>query len=429
MDLLALLQQQYDYITEFDVPATNQAFGHTFEGCWDPDCCVLEAQLHMRLKATGAIPSTDWLSLGDWSQGGTIYNISLPNLNGGNWVYGNIISVVLDLKNLPIQGNGPKNILAALQDGTLDVFIQDDTEVDFLELHVKLCCETSCCHIRGDIDHNGSGPDIADLIYLVTFMFQNGPEPPCMEETDVNGDGTPLPDIADLIYLVSFMFQEGPDLIPCGQSAPKMAIRSHSEAIELSADFHDGVTEISLTSPFDLLGLQLELRGENLGEPELLLTESLEMIYGHDGHTLKMGILDMRGAGAIGSGEVAVVSIPGHYEVVTALAADRQLQSIEAVITTSSRRGVVPDRFALGQNYPNPFNPTTEIEFSLPTAGQAKLVIYNIVGQVVTTLVDEMLAAGSHSATWDASNTASGVYFYRLTAGNEAESRKMMLLK
>ncbi len=88
--------------------------------------------------------------------------------------------------------------------------------------------ETGCCQSRGDINHDGQEqPDIADLIYMVTYMFQEGPEPPCDEprspecpehyfaETDVNGDGSCSPDIADLIYLVTYMFQEGPPLVPC----------------------------------------------------------------------------------------------------------------------------------------------------------------------------------------------------------------------
>jgi hypothetical protein len=87
-----------------------------------------------------------------------------------------------------------------------------------------------CCLVRGDIDHNGTGPDIADLVYLVSYMFPDpddpGPPPPCEEpegsgyyaECDVNGDGTG-PDIADLVYLVSYMFPDpsdpGPPPVPC----------------------------------------------------------------------------------------------------------------------------------------------------------------------------------------------------------------------
>ncbi len=73
-----------------------------------------------------------------------------------------------------------------------------------------------CCAIRSDINHDGQPePDIADLIYLVTYMFQDGPEPPCMEEANIDGDGSEGPDIADLIYLVTYMFQDGPPPVPC----------------------------------------------------------------------------------------------------------------------------------------------------------------------------------------------------------------------
>ena len=80
--------------------------------------------------------------------------------------------------------------------------------------HFGHCCGGTCCVIRGDIDHSGSGPDIADLVYLVTYMFGGGPQAPCAGETDINGDGTG-PDIADLVYLVTFMFGGGPIPVPC----------------------------------------------------------------------------------------------------------------------------------------------------------------------------------------------------------------------
>jgi hypothetical protein len=75
---------------------------------------------------------------------------------------------------------------------------------------------SGCCMIRGDINHGGElEPDIVDLILMVTYMFQDGPEPLCMSESDINGDGTEAPDIVDLIYLVTYMFQDGPALVPC----------------------------------------------------------------------------------------------------------------------------------------------------------------------------------------------------------------------
>ncbi len=68
-----------------------------------------------------------------------------------------------------------------------------------------------CCVVPGDIDYNGEGPNIADLIYMVTFMFQDGPDPACTQNIDIDGDGEG-PNIADLIYMVTFMFQDGPPI-------------------------------------------------------------------------------------------------------------------------------------------------------------------------------------------------------------------------
>ena len=78
----------------------------------------------------------------------------------------------------------------------------------------------ACCVIMGDVDHDGDGPNIADLVYLVNFMFNGGPPPPCVcpawyyPETDIDGNGSG-PDIADLIYLVNYMFNGGPAPAPC----------------------------------------------------------------------------------------------------------------------------------------------------------------------------------------------------------------------
>ena len=91
-----------------------------------------------------------------------------------------------------------------------------------------------------------------------------------------------------------------------------------------------------------------------------------------------------------------------------------------------------PDQFVLYQNYPNPFNPSTTIEFDLPKATHVSLKIYNILGEEVITLVSDKLSAGSYSYEWDASRSAgmtSGVYLYRLQAGDYVVTRKMILMK
>lgn len=89
---------------------------------------------------------------------------------------------------------------------------------------------------------------------------------------------------------------------------------------------------------------------------------------------------------------------------------------------------LLPTTYSLKQNYPNPFNPETGIEFALPTSGAYKLTIFNVLGQVVKTFEDEA-EAGWHKVSWDASDNGSGVYFYRLTAGDFTDTKKMVFLK
>jgi hypothetical protein len=94
----------------------------------------------------------------------------------------------------------------------------------------------------------------------------------------------------------------------------------------------------------------------------------------------------------------------------------------------------IPKTFALAQNYPNPFNPSTEMAYDLPTPGHVRFEIYNILGQNVKTLVNEYQDAGTYKVTWDGddnygSSVASGVYFYRVSAGEFKDIKKMVLMK
>ena len=88
-----------------------------------------------------------------------------------------------------------------------------------------------------------------------------------------------------------------------------------------------------------------------------------------------------------------------------------------------------PKSFSLSQNYPNPFNPNTEIKYSIPESGMVTLKVYNLLGQVVVTLVNKEQKAGSYTVNYDASGLASGVYLYRIQAGSFALTKKMILLK
>lgn len=115
---------------------------------------------------------------------------------------------------------------------------------------------------------------------------------------------------------------------------------------------------------------------------------------------------------------------PAQWNVIAFVGADALPTSIDEDLSQ-------PMKFSLEQNYPNPFNPSTNINFTLPSASKVTLEVYNMLGQKVATLVDnESLAAGVHNKVFDASKLASGMYIYRITAGNNfSKSQKMMLIK
>ncbi|MEK6565182.1 MAG: T9SS type A sorting domain-containing protein, partial [Bacteroidota bacterium] len=89
----------------------------------------------------------------------------------------------------------------------------------------------------------------------------------------------------------------------------------------------------------------------------------------------------------------------------------------------------LPASFKLEQNYPNPFNPSTSINFSVKRTAHVSLKVFNLLGQVVAVLMDEIKAPGSYKVTFDARFLSTGIYFYRLAADNFSELRKMVLLK
>jgi len=106
-------------------------------------------------------------------------------------------------------------------------------------------------------------------------------------------------------------------------------------------------------------------------------------------------------------------------------------QSQTNVLSSSN---ILPTKMILFQNYPNPFNPTTKIRYTIPSVGTSvmkfvQLKVYDVLGNVVATLVDEYKPAGSYELTWNAGNLSSDIYFYRIQAGNFIETKKMLLLR
>lgn len=144
------------------------------------------------------------------------------------------------------------------------------------------------------------------------------------------------------------------------------------------------------------------------------------------------------GFAAASAGNVRVASVLGQPFAGTATATNSGITSgflvypfrsaLSSGIQANGSKDV-PTVFELSQNYPNPFNPTTGVRYQVPGVSDVKLVVYDILGREVATLVNERKAVGRYEVSFDASGLASGVYIYRLTAGSFVQTRKMILLK
>lgn len=101
----------------------------------------------------------------------------------------------------------------------------------------------------------------------------------------------------------------------------------------------------------------------------------------------------------------------------------------EIVVGVEDESGIIPTEFSLAQNYPNPFNPATTIQYNITKTGPVTLKVYNVLGQVVSTLVNQEQNAGTYKVNFDASKLASGIYMYTIQSGNSSLTKKMLLLK
>jgi hypothetical protein len=169
--------------------------------------------------------------------------------------------------------------------------------------------------ICGDANNDGD-INVADVVYIMDYIFQGGPPPDPYCSGEVNGDGSV--NVGDAIYLVNYIFKGGPEpnCSACNRAAKQLTDNS-----------------------------------------------------------------------------------------------------------------LVPAKFMLHDNYPNPFNPRTTVAFTLPAPSDVLLQVYNIAGQKVATVADGFYGAGTHNVIWDATGVASGVYLYRIEAGINTASKKMLLLK
>lgn len=197
-DLLAEMQNiSAGADPNFDSQTPDRCFGHTFAG-WNTNCCINGAVLCFKVTPLTAGASNDNFLLREnavttvWaSRIGYLkaYQSGIPS--DTLWQIGDTLEICLDLANLPLTSKGggyyfPTNILAALQDGDLDVLMQDDSKIDYLDLTVRLCCDT--CYATGDIDGDGQPLTLADMTELIDFVHNRVLPAGPLYECDLNGD-------------------------------------------------------------------------------------------------------------------------------------------------------------------------------------------------------------------------------------------------
>ncbi len=276
-----------------------------------------------------------------------------------------------------------------------------DRNIDFFDGGIDIVCADSI-DARGDINLNNVAYEIADAVMFTNYFVKGYAAfgthvQGSIAATDVNADGLALT-VADLVYLIRVIVG---DALPYPKTAPVQATYVNDNGT-LSVDQAMGAAYVVI-------------KGEVAPE---LLAQNMEMSYGvRDGNTHVIVFPNPNAS--------STASFTGNF-----LNAKGEILSVEMATADGAPvvAKMVPANFALAQNYPNPFNPTSVISFSLPTASQYTLTVYNVTGQKVAEFSGAK-EAGVHQITFNGDGMASGVYFYKLVAGNFSATKKMVLLK
>lgn len=293
---------------------------------------------------------------------------------------------------------------------------------------------------RGDINLNGIANEVADAVLFSNyFIYGESVWDPTYKDaqilaTDINDDGVVLT-IADLVYLIRIITGDE-QAFPPGEH-PKSSSRELLASVDWRLDDGELVVDWKSDGDAGAVLLAFDHDGAEFGEPVLGENAAgMAMISHNDGTQLRMLIHGMEQGARIAAGDGVILRVP----MVTS-DPGLVLSEVEAadywgnVMTVSlARPAHVPKSFALFQNVPNPFNATTRIDFNLPVAGDVTLIVYDVLGRKVATLVDDRLEAGAHHIEWEARDDsgrplASGVYFYRIVTTGSQATRKMVLLK
>jgi len=280
--------------------------------------------------------------------------------------------------------------------------------IDFIHGGIDIICPDSI-DATGDLNLNNIANEVADAVLYTNYfiyglgVFNINPEGQ-IAASDVNNDGRVLT-VGDLVYLVRLL--TGDEL-----AFPKLS--PYANTVEIAYG-----NVVSSNSAVDIGAALFVFDGS--ADVELLA----------DGMKLKSDIVEGQTRVLVWSD--ATDHIPSGNSDIFAVNGDVNLVEVSVsdyygnMMNVNTTEKVLPTSYALLQNYPNPFNPSTDITIVLPEASQYKLDIYNVAGQLVESFSG--YGVNEVTVTWDATGVASGIYFYKATAGQFTATKKMVLMK
>jgi hypothetical protein len=271
--------------------------------------------------------------------------------------------------------------------------------IDFQNGGVDIICVDSIDG-RGDLNLNGLENEIADAVLYTNYFIYGSSvfshEAAQTAASDVNADGIALT-VGDLVYQIRIIIG---DASPYPKAVSPIAVNMVNRNGNLEI-----ANNVSIGGAFVVV--------EGNVSPQLL-ADNMEMKYNFDGENTRILVYSFQGNSFTGE----FLNVEG--SIVSMELATRDGYPVDV--------DMLPTNFVLNQNYPNPFNPTTTVSFLVPVTTDWDVSIYNVNGQIVHQRSGHT-EAGEVSFEWDASNLGSGVFFYRLTAGDFTDVKKMVLVK
>ena len=407
-DLMSDTAYQWDYV----LASGNYTFT-IFDSYGDGICCVYGEgyyELYMNdvwFAGGGEFEAAESVSFntadGTFAMGQNGY-ISLPTWEKGDEAIDLEMTPIEMIENgqYPLTENreivwiGSTNQLsfevAGQSEGCFYVTADDNSLADNESDMSDVACAGGCDCEPGDFTCDGM-INVLDIVQIVSVILNGVELAECeLYYADYTADG--MVNVLDIVQIVAIILNP----------------QSRSDNAD-SASFMRVDDELRINANGFVYGIQMTLSHDD--DFSINLSDAWFADYVTTDNTTRLLIID--------SQSDILFTFSGEFEIVEALAANT-----DGMIDVNLE---IPMDFNLGQAYPNPFNPTTHLTLDLPSDGNVSIQVYNVVGQLVETLVDNHMTAGSYDITWNAGTIPSGMYFVRSTMGSEIRTQKVMLLK